>query len=75
MMTLLMSGCTSCQEETNSHDNLFLSTIPAFPAPHPAIVAEIKEIRQKVKCPHLKDWLGKLMVFERQLKEIEKGRA
>lgn len=70
--TILITGCSTFPIETKSND-LLLSAVPSFPAPHSLMVGELKEIRQKVNCPHLKDWLGKLMVFERQLAELKKS--
>jgi len=45
--------------------------LPVFPAPHPHVVTELKEVCPKDKCYRLYDWLGKLMVFQKQLRVYE----
>lgn len=61
-----MTGCSTSISEIKN-DDLILSAVPAFPVPHPGVVGELKEVCPKDKCIKLYDWLGKLMVFEKQL--------
>lgn len=65
-----MNGCQTYPTEIRN-DDLLLSAVPAFPAPHPSVVGELKEVCPKEKCIKLYDWLGKLMVFEKQLKVLK----
>lgn len=65
-----MSSCSSLPTETKNND-LLLSAVPSFPAPHSSVVGELKEVCPKDKCIKLYDWLGKLMVFEKQLKVLK----
>lgn len=61
-----ITGCGASVKEIKI-DDLVVQAVPIFPAPHPQVVAELKEACPKDKCVRLYEWLGKLMVFERQL--------
>lgn len=45
-------------------------TLPQFPKPHPKIVDELKILcgdKVNEKCVHVYGFLGKLMIFDKQL--------
>ncbi|GAO97671.1 hypothetical protein Cva_00307 [Caedimonas varicaedens] len=48
-------------------DTLVVRAVPPFPAPTPSLFLELQGVCGKDKCPRLYDWLGKLMIFEKQL--------
>ena len=67
-----MSGCADSVIRTNP-EPLIVKAVPVFPAPHPFVVKELKEVCPKDKCQRLYEWLGKLMVFEKQLQVYREG--
>lgn len=65
-----MLGCSSCPQTIN-RDSLIVNSIPQFPAPHKDIVKELEMSCKGNNCNRLYEWLGKLMIFEKQLRVVK----
>lgn len=68
---MFTSGCSDSVREIRT-ETFIAKANPVFPIPHPDTVKELKDVCPKDKCHKLYDWLGKLMVFEKQLKIYKK---
>lgn len=71
---MFISGCSLYQKEiVQTNEDLrdlkeaFVYSLPDFPKPHPNVVIELKEACQQKSCQRLYDWLGKLLVLQKQL--------
>jgi len=70
ILLLFTVGCSSCPQVIN-RDSLIIKAIPAFPAPHKDTVKELSTVCKGNDCSRLYEWLGKLMIFEKQLKVVK----
>lgn len=63
-----MSGCeTYTKSPKNDINWLIIKSMPPFPAPHPFVIKELKEVCPNGKCNSLYEWLFRLKVLDEQL--------
>ena len=72
LLSILMIGCQAkndapYQSNVKAIKVLKNAEIPVFPKPSKECGEEIKKFATPETCPHLYNWLGKLMIFEKQL--------
>jgi hypothetical protein len=68
---------TSCDKSLSvdqkiNIDHLIVRSLPIFPVPSITVVDELKEVCPEDKCIALHEWLGRLVVLEKQLALYEK---
>ena len=71
-----MSGCqagndVAYQINVKSMRTLKSAEIPVFPSPSEECNEEIKRVARPETCPYFYQWLGKLMILEKQLKILK----
>ncbi len=71
-LMLCMPGCQTRNDAAYSDINDIITAmknvqIPEFPKPSKECGEELKRFVPQEKCPYLYSWLGKLMIFEKQL--------
>ena len=74
MLLVCMSGCANYRKEPENND-LIVNSIPRFPIPHEDTVKELKTVCSYRKCNKMYDWLGRLMIFEKQLEVVDNVNA
>lgn len=73
MLIPYMSGCSSFHQTINN-DKFIIDSIPNFPYPHNEAVKELSLNCDGIKCVKLYEWLGKLMIFEKQLSVVRESK-
>ena len=71
-LMLCMTGCQGNNDAAYNDNSETITAlknaqIPEFPKPSKECGEEMKRFVPKEKCPHLYSWLGKVMIFEKQL--------
>ena len=72
LLSILILGCqakndTPYQSNVKAIRMLKNAEIPVFPKPSKECGEEIKKFATPETCPYFYQWLGKLMIFEKQL--------
>ena len=67
MTSLFLSGCKTQSQLPHNAINLRAHAVPRFPKSTPEAARELESVCPKGKCSHLYAWLGKLMIFDKQL--------
>lgn len=71
-LMLCMPGCQTRNNAAYNNNSETINAlknaqIPEFPMPSKECGEEMKRFVPQDKCPHLYSWLGKVMIFEKQL--------
>ena len=73
ILNLFMNGCSSFHQTINN-DKFIIDSIPNFPYPHKDTIKELSLSCNGFKCLKMYEWLGKLMIFEKQLNVIRESK-
>lgn len=53
--------------------HLIVKAVPVLPKPSNAMIREIETMCPEAQCPHLHEWLARLLVFKDQLHIYEQN--
>jgi len=60
-------------EPKTNFDHLLIKSLPIFPIPSIDVINELEEVCPEDKCMALHEWLGRLIILDKQLTLYQNG--
>lgn len=78
LLAAVLIFTSSCDKSLHAEvklnlDHLVAKSLPVFPVPSKDVVSDLEEVCPKEKCVALHEWLGRLVVLDKQLALYEDG--